>query len=162
VAQSLSLVLAILKGRREHLRFLLQRYTSCHVSYTISSLPPQAERALQLWKDGYISIASQKASLSGSGIIKVINKESGKPSGRSTDFAQANWANATAEYLASLDANFRNDAKFDNLVNAAKAFVASNRRGDSKSPLILLDDDDAEAPGERALLVEDLDSDDLA
>jgi hypothetical protein len=104
-------------------------------------------------------MASQKASPSGSGIIKAVNKESGKTSGRSTDFTQANWAAATAEYLASLEANLRDDAKFDKIIHAAKAFMTSTRRGESKSLPIHLDDDDMEGPGERALLVDDPDSD---
>jgi len=104
-------------------------------------------------------MASQKASPAGSGIIKVVNKESGKSSGRSTDFTQANWAAATAEYFASLEANFRDDAKFDKIIDAAKAFMTSNRRGESKSLPIHLDDDDSEALGGRALLIDDPDSD---
>jgi hypothetical protein len=109
--------------------------------------------------DGHISMASQKASPLGSGIIKVVNKESGKTSGRATDFTQANWAATTAEYFASLEANFRDDAKFDKIIDAAKAFMTNNRRGESKSLPIHLDDDNLEAPGERALLVDDPDSD---
>jgi hypothetical protein len=103
-------------------------------------------------------MASQKASLSRSGIIKVVNKESGKMSGRSTNFTQANWSTATAEYFASLKANFCDDAKFDTIIDAAKAFMTSNQRGESKSLPIHLDDD-SEAPGERALLIDDPDSD---
>ena len=122
------------------------------------SLPPQSEHALKLWKDGHISMASQKASPSGSGIIKAVNKESGKMSGRATDFTQANWAATTAEYFASLEANFHNDAKFDKIIDAAKAFVMNNQHGESNSLPIHLDDD-LEAPGECTLLVDDPDSD---
>ena len=80
-------------------------------------------------------------------------------SGRSTDFTQANWAAATAEYFTSVEANFHDDTKFDKVIDAAKPFMTSNRRRESKSLLIHLDDDDSEAPGEHALLIDDLDSD---
>ena len=58
-----------------------------------------------------------------------------------------------------MEANFCNDAKFDKIIDAAKAFVTNNRCGESKSLPIHLDDNDLEAPGECALLVNDLDSD---
>ena len=97
-------------------------YTSCRRV----QIPPQSECALKLWRDGQITIASQKASPSGSGIIKVVNKESGKVSTKSTDFTQANWAAATDEYVAALEKNFRDDAKFEKLIDAAKALMTSN------------------------------------
>ncbi|KAI0245149.1 hypothetical protein BJV78DRAFT_1159027 [Lactifluus subvellereus] len=67
------------------------------------------ERALTLWNDGLISLDSLKLaqrSSSTSGIIKLINKSTGKKSGKSTDFTQANWASVTMEYLSSINSNF--------------------------------------------------------
>jgi hypothetical protein len=134
-------------------------YSILSYTYTRVSLPSQSEHTLKLWKDGHISMASQKASPLGSGIIKVVNKESGKMLGRATDFTQANWAATTAEYFASPEANFCDDAKFDKIIDAAKAFVMNNRCGELKSLSIHVDDDNLEAPGECALLINDPDSD---
>ena len=130
-----------------------------YTSYMRVSLPPQSECTLKLWKDGHISIASQKASPFGSGIIKAVNKESGKTSRRATDFTQENWAATTTEYFASLEANFCDDAKFDKIIDVAKAFVMNNQCGELKSLPIHLDDNNLEAPDECTLLVDDPDSD---
>ena len=77
---------------------------------------------------------------------------------KSTNFTQANWAAATDEYVAALEKNFCDDAKFEKLIEAAKALMTSNWHGDSKSFTIQIDDN-SEGPGERALLVDDSDSD---
>jgi len=54
-------------------------------------LPPQVEQALMLWHDELISLDSLKsAQNSSSGIIKLMNKSTGKRSGKSTNFTQAN------------------------------------------------------------------------
>jgi hypothetical protein len=120
-------------------------------------LPPQAERALTLWHDELISLDSLKsAQKSSSGIIKLMNKSTGKRSGKSTNFTQANWASVTAEYFSSIKTNFRNVNKFNRIMEEANAFVKSNRHGDSKTVPSSLND--TEPLGERALLIDNSDT----
>ncbi|KAI0245227.1 hypothetical protein BJV78DRAFT_1356894 [Lactifluus subvellereus] len=117
------------------------------------------ERALTLWNDGLISLDSLKLaqrSSSASGIIKLINKSTGKKLGKSTDFTQANWASVTMEYLSSINSNFRDVRRLDHLMKEAAVFVKSSRCGDLKTPL---DDTEAQVGG-RALLVDDTTDDD--
>jgi hypothetical protein len=120
-------------------------------------LPPQAERALTLWRNELISLDSLKsAQKSSSGIIKLVNKLTGKRSGKSTDFTQANWASVTAEYFSSIKTNFRDVNKFNRIVEEVNAFVKSSRHGDSKTVPSSLND--TEPLGECALLIDDSDT----
>ncbi len=91
----------------------------------------------------------------GSGIIKVVNNLTGKTSGKSTDFNQANWSSVTSEYFTSITANFQGKTdKFERLVEEAATFVQGNARcGNSLSTPSNLDD--GISLGERALLVEE-------
>ena len=110
-----------------------------------------------LWHDGCISMDSLKsAQKSGSGIIKVVNESTGKTSGKSTDFNQANWSSVTTEYFTSIAANFRGKAdKFKSLLKEAAIFVQgrNSRCGDSKSVPSNLDN--GISLGECALLIEE-------
>jgi len=115
-----------------------------------------------LWRDGCISMDSLKsAPKSGSGIIRVVNDSTGKTSGKSTDFNQANWSSVTSEYLASITANFQGKPKkFESLVKEAATFIQSKNSqcGNlSSTPSNL---DDVISLGERALLIEESGDDD--
>jgi hypothetical protein len=95
----------------------------------------QVERALTLWRDGYVScesVAEYKARKRSSPIIKVVNKATGKESSKMTDFNQANWAMITNGYLLSIKKALSPPGKFDPIINAAKNFVkVTSRTGDS-------------------------------
>jgi hypothetical protein len=98
----------------------------------------------------------KSAPKTGTGIIKVVNDSTGKTSGKSTDFNQANWSSVTSEYLASITANFRGKTdKFESLVKEAATYVQgkNSRRGNSSSTPSNLDD--GISLGERALLIEE-------
>lgn len=140
--------------RRAHSPFRPQRYLLILPYFTlaIDSFAPQIERGFTLWRDGFISMDSLKsAPKSGSGIIKARNESTGKTSGKSTDFTQANWSSITADYYSSIVANFKKAGKFESLVEEAGAFVqAKNSQRDLKS-----EPDDAIPRGERALLLEE-------
>jgi len=105
-----------------------------------------------LWHDGSISMDSLKSTLkSGSGIIRARNESTGKTSGKSTNFTQANWSTITTNFYTSIVNIFHDDNKFESLVKEAGAFVQAKnaQRGDSKS------EPDAIPRGEHALLVEE-------
>jgi hypothetical protein len=90
-------------------------------------LPPQVKRALTLWRDELILLDSLKsAQKSSSGIIKLVNKSTGKKSGKATDFTQANWASITTEYFSSIKTNFHNVNKFNRIIEEANVFIKSN------------------------------------
>ena len=103
----------------------------------------------------------KSAPKTGSGIIRVVNDSTGKTSGRSTNFNQANWSSITSEYLASIMANFQGKQdKFESLVKEAATFVQgkNSRRGNSSSTPSNLDD--GISLGERALLIEESEDED--
>ena len=101
----------------------------------------------------------KSAPKAGTGIIKVVNDSTGKTSGKSTDFNQANWSSVTSEYLASITANFcgksRKTDKFESLVKEAATYVQgkNSQRGNTSSTPSNLDD--GIPLGERALLIEE-------
>jgi hypothetical protein len=103
----------------------------------------------------------RSAQKTGSGIIKTMNESTRKLSSKSTDFTQANWGSVTSDYATSISLNLRTREKFALVVKEASVFVKNSRRGDSKStvPSYL---ENAEPPGERALLLEASDDDSVS
>jgi hypothetical protein len=118
----------------------------------------QVERALTLWRDGFIScetVSAHKAKKRPSAIIKTINKATGKESTKTTDFNQANWATITTGYLSSIKKTLSSASKFNEIVNAAKSFMKiTSRTGDTA-----FDTSAKQDINERAFLCDDLDSD---
>ncbi|KAH9979321.1 hypothetical protein BGW80DRAFT_592207 [Lactifluus volemus] len=88
------------------------------------------ERALTLWRDGFIScetVAAQKAGKRSSAIKKTLNKSTGQVSRKSTDFNEANWGTATCSYITLIERHLTpNTKKFDRIADEAVRFATSN------------------------------------
>lgn len=115
------------------------------------------ERALTLWRDGYITLESVASEKKGKcGIRKTINEFTGKES-KATDFNHTNWRMGmeTNAYLASIKVNLANrKLVWNELISAAAAFAKLGAKmGDDSMATF---DDGAE--DERAHLVADSDS----
>lgn len=113
------------------------------------------ERALTLWRDGYITLESVASEKKGKcGIRKTINEFTGKES-KATDFNHTNWRMETNAYLASIKVNLANrKLVWNELISAAAAFAKLGAKmGDDSMATF---DDGAE--DERAHLVADSDS----
>jgi hypothetical protein len=116
----------------------------------------QAERALTLWRDRFISCATAAAHKSGkrsSPIIKTVNKVTGKESTKSTDFNQTNWGTITSGYLSSIKKNLSDGKKFDAIIKDAMGFAKVNQRGESTATSSTIPEH--EMANERAFLADD-------
>jgi hypothetical protein len=94
----------------------------------------QAERALTLWRDGFIScetVAAHKARKRSSPILKLVNKATGKESTRTTDFNQSNWGTVTSSYILSIKKALASDIKFGAIITDARSFAKVSQRGDA-------------------------------
>ena len=114
----------------------------------------QVERALTLWKDGFVScetVSAHKAKKRSSAIIKTINKATGKESTKTTDFNHTNWAMITSSYLSNIKTNLSSAGKFDRIINDSKSFMkmVTSQSGDTTFNSAAQDTD------ERALLCDD-------
>jgi hypothetical protein len=111
-----------------------------------------------LWLNGLVSLTSlagpERHNSNSLGIIKLVDKSTGKKSRKSTDFNQTNWASVTVEYLSSISTNFCDARKFDRIMKKVATFTKGRCR-DLKTGFL---DDSGPQVGGHALLVEDTDS----
>jgi hypothetical protein len=92
------------------------------------------EHALTPWSKGFITcetIADHRAKNRSSPIIKLVNKMTGKPSTKLTDFNQANWSATTNSYLSSIKG--LSDSKFKAIIKSAMAIAKATQRPETSS-----------------------------
>jgi hypothetical protein len=128
-------------------------FSSSHLFKMLTIACIQVERALNFWRDGYITLESIADDKSGkSGTRKTVNEYTGKGT-KTTEFNHANWRVATNAYLTSINANLLNGKLvWKEVIRAARAFAKLNGSGDSATTL------GGDVEDERALLVADSDS----
>jgi hypothetical protein len=94
----------------------------------------KVERAFKLWAAGKITIESIEAETASkgrgpiTGVIKEINKRSGKVSGSLNAFSEPNWGDEGRKYLASINDKLR-PTSFEKIVNLTQEHVRPTRRG---------------------------------
>lgn len=87
------------------------------------------ERALTLWRDGYITSKSSRKSKK-SPIVPLINPATGIKSRRPKAFDYANWGESTEQYFISVKSTMTT-ALFEQLIEAATPYAMARRVGGS-------------------------------
>lgn len=87
------------------------------------------ERALTLWRDGYITSKSSNKSKK-SPIVPLVNPATGIVSKRPKAFDYANWGESTEQYFVSVKSTM-NASLFERFIEAATPYAMARRGGGS-------------------------------
>jgi hypothetical protein len=117
------------------------------------------ERAFTLWATGQITLESledEKQNKKGkgpiTGVLKTLNKRSGKLSTKPNAFSDPNWGSACRKYLITINENLR-PASLTKILDLAQEHLKPPRRGTSTTTATGLVEENMHVD-ERALLID--------